>query len=146
MNPVLKELMEERTELPIAPLIDVVFLLLIYFMVVASLRPQEADLGITLPGTILQSRTVSMPDEQIVDVRKDGTVVLNGRLYGESHQREIPGLAATLYRYKQAAESTGSKALITVQAADEARHERVVDVLNVCAGVGIKYVTFGLGE
>jgi len=146
MNPVLKQLMDERTELPIAPLIDVVFLLLIYFMVVASLRPQEADLGITLPGTILQSRSVSMPDEQIIDVRKDGAVVLNGRVYGQSNQHDLPGLAATLYRYKQAAESTGSRALITVQASDEARHERVVDVLNVCAGVGIKYVTFGLGE
>ncbi len=142
----LKDLMEERTELPIAPLIDVVFLLLIYFMVVASLRPQEADLGITLPGTILQSKAVNMPDEQIIDVQKDGTVVLNGRIYGVANRRGLPGLAATLNRYRQAAESSGSNALITVQAQDETRHERVIDVLNVCAGVGVKYVTFGLGE
>ena len=80
MNPMLKDLMEERTELPIAPLIDVVFLLLIYFMVVASLRPQEADLGITLPGTILQSKAVNMPDEQIIDVHPDYRVMLGVRI------------------------------------------------------------------
>jgi len=43
------ELTESTTELPIASLIDVVFLLLIYFMVTSSLKKSEADLGITLP-------------------------------------------------------------------------------------------------
>ena len=47
-----KILKEEKVELQIAPLIDVVFLLLIYFMVTSSLKKSEADLGITLPGSI----------------------------------------------------------------------------------------------
>ena len=35
---------------------------------------------------------------------------------------------------------------ITVMASDEVDYERVVDVMNACAGAGIKDVTFGTGS
>jgi biopolymer transport protein ExbD len=153
MKPWLKEFMNESPALQIAPLIDVVFLLLIYFMVTSSLKKQEADLGILLPGTVVQSKTVAMPDEQIVEVKADGTILLNGRRYGRRlpdeerfAPQELPGLAVTLIRYRQAAESAGTKALVTIQSDDDAVHQRVVDVMNVCTGVGIKHVTFGMGS
>ena len=41
--------------MPIAPMIDVVFLLLIYFMVSATLQRQEADISFGLPGTVEQA-------------------------------------------------------------------------------------------
>ena len=42
------EIFDTKGGLQIAPLIDVVFLLLIYFMVTSSLKKSEGDLGITL--------------------------------------------------------------------------------------------------
>ena len=39
----------ERPSINVASLIDMVFLLLVYFMVAASLQRSEADLGIRLP-------------------------------------------------------------------------------------------------
>ena len=56
-----EELLEPKEGLQIAPLIDVVFLLLIYFMVTATLRKSEADIGISLPGTVFQSQQIQMP-------------------------------------------------------------------------------------
>ena len=53
-------------ELPIAPMIDVAFLLLLYFMVSATLQKQEADISFSLPGRIQQDEAIEMPDEQIV--------------------------------------------------------------------------------
>ncbi len=138
--------MEERVELQIAPLIDVVFLLLIYFMVTSSLKQPEADLGITLPGTIAQSEAVIMPDEQIIEVMANGGVILNGMNYATGPSREIPGLVATLIRYRMAAETSGNKALITIQGEDDAVHERIIDVMNACAGAGIRHVSFGMGD
>ena len=135
---------EEKTGLQIAPLIDVVFLLLIYFMVASSLKKQEADLGFTLPGTVVQSETVAMPDEQIIDIAADGTVVLNESVYGSGGTGELEGLGATLARYRLASDTAGLKALITIQAADETLHQRVIDVMNVCKAAGITHVSFGL--
>lgn len=142
----LSELTEEKAELQIAPLIDVVFLLLIYFMVTAALIKKEADMSVSLPGQVEQTEPVDMPDEQIIDILHDGRVLLNNRFYGEDGERELPGLEETLIRYREASESLGSKALITIQPEDDTRHERVIDVLNACAGAGIKNLTFGMGE
>ena len=62
------ELMRRKVGLQIAPLIDVVFLLLIYFMVSAQLKRPEADLGLSLPGEVTVTTQVVMPDEQIIVV------------------------------------------------------------------------------
>ena len=43
---------DEDPELDISSLIDVSFLLLIYFIVTSTLQKRETDLGITLPSTV----------------------------------------------------------------------------------------------
>lgn len=136
----------EKTELHIAPLIDVVFLLLIYFMVTSSLERQEADLGLMLPGSIVQARSLPIPDEQIIEVRADGSVVLNARVFPPDSGPELPELFATLVRYRRASEAARTQPLVTIQAEDNALHGRVVDVMNACAGAGIRHVSFGMGE
>ncbi|MDP6491596.1 MAG: biopolymer transporter ExbD, partial [Kiritimatiellia bacterium] len=100
-------------ELEIASLIDMVFLLLIYFMVTASLVKSEGDLGIKLPGVVQQSVSVDMPDEQIIEIREDARVLLNGRVFGEAEAQELPELVSTLQRYRLASEAAKNRALIT---------------------------------
>lgn len=134
---------EEDPELSIAPLIDMVFLLLIYFMVTASLVKSEGDLGIRLPGVVQQAVSVEMPDEQIIEILSDDRVLLNGKSFGSTGQSEMPGLVNTLSRYKLASAASGNKALVTISAEDKTRHQRVIDVLNACAAAGVKNVTFG---
>ena len=140
------ELINEKTELQIAPLIDVVFLLLIYFMVSARLKRPEADLSLALPGAVSVSTQLEMPDEQIVEVLADGSIVLNNKIYAQQDKSDLAGFEYTLLRYAQAAALSKTKAMITIAADDDAVHERVVDVLNACAGAGIKNVTFGSVE
>ena len=133
---------DTEPELEIASLIDMVFLLLIYFMVTASLVKSEGDLGIKLPGVVQQAVAVDMPDEQIIEVRATGRVYLNGREYGSADEQDIPELVHTLTRYSTAAGAAKNEALITIWAEDEAKHQRVIDVMNACADAGIENVTF----
>ena len=142
----INELLNEKTELQIAPLIDVVFLLLIYFMVSARLKRPEADLTLALPGAVTVSAQLELPDEQIIEVLEDGRIVLNNKVYASQDKSDLAGLEYTLLRYSQAARLSKTKAMITIAADDEAVHERVVDVLNACAGAGIQNVTFGSVE
>jgi biopolymer transport protein ExbD len=123
-------------------LIDLVFLLLIYFMVTASLVKSEGDLGIKLPGILQQAVAIDMPDEQIIEVLATGSVLLNGREFGSLDSHELPDLVNTLSRYRLASGATKSKALVTIWAEDEAKHQRVIDVMNGCAQAGIENVTF----
>lgn len=142
----LDELINEKVELQIAPLIDVVFLLLIYFMVSSSLKRSEADLGMSLPSDVSQQTELKIPDEQIIEVLANGHIVLNEMRYKDPSKADLAGLEKILVRYRLASALMNTPAMITVAAEDEARHERVIDVLNACAGAGVTNVTFGSAE
>jgi len=128
--------------LDVSSLIDMVFLLLVFFMATCSLVKSEGDLGIKLPGMVQQAVSVDMPDEQMVEVRADGRVFLNGRQFGDPSTQSLPELVQVLERYKAASDAAKNKALLTIAAEDKARHQRVIDVLNACAEAGIENVTF----
>jgi len=136
----------EGDEMQIAPLIDVVFLLLIFFMVTSSLQKFETDLSIQLPGRVQQSEQLAMPDEQIVEILDDGRVMLNNQFYDAPDSRDMPQLTAVLARFKQASDLANIRALLTIQASGKSRHERVMDVLNAASGAQISFVSIGLGD
>ena len=128
--------------LDVSSLIDMVFLLLVFFMVTASLVKSEGDLGIKLPGVVRQAAAVDMPDEQIIEVRETGQVFLNGREFGRHDDTDLTDLQLVLERYRLASEASQNKALITIWANNKAKHQRVVDAMNACAGAGIENITF----
>ena len=128
-------------EMPMAALIDVVFLLLIFFMVTSSLQKFETDLGILLPGRIQQTEQLALPDEQIVEI-----LLLNNQFSDDPVSRDMPQLTATLTRFKQASDLANARALLTVQASGKSDHQRLMDVLNAAAGADITFVSIGLGD
>jgi biopolymer transport protein ExbD len=134
----------EDEEFQMAPMIDIVFLLLIYFIMTTTIIRQEADLGMQLPGKVMQTEPVKMPDEQIIEVRADGRVILNGQVFDSENSRSMPELTATLMRFKQSSDLTGTPAMITIQADNDSVHQRAIDVMDACAAAGIRSVSFGL--
>ena len=62
-------------------MIDVVFLLLLYFMVSATLQKQEADISFSLPVRIQQDEAIEMPDEQFVQILANGQALVNDYPY-----------------------------------------------------------------
>ncbi len=137
---------DEEPELSISPLIDMTFLLLIYFICTCSLVTPEADLGIRLPGMVAQATTVDMPDEQIIEVKENGQVFLNDKEFDSASSQELPELVNLLKRYKLASEASKNQALVTIWADDKTPHQRVVDVMNACAAAKIKDVSFAGGN
>ena len=132
----------QTVEIQMGPMIDMVFLLLVFFMVTAKPIKPESDIDIGLPGTVAQEESVDIPDEQKIVIQPDGQVVLNDLAMDTPQSRGLPTLLATLLRFKESADANRSEALITIDAHDDAAHQRIVDVLNVCAKAEITGVTF----
>jgi biopolymer transport protein ExbD len=132
----------EDADLDITPMIDMTFLLLVYFMTTASLVKSEAEIGIRLPGMVQQAQAVDMPDEQIIEITATGTVFLNGRQYDSPTAQELPELCSILQRYRASSGAARNEAMVTIAATDDTTHQRVVDVMNACAAAGIVNVTF----
>ena len=132
----------QTVEMQMGPMIDMVFLLLVFFMVSAKPIKQESDINIGLPGTVAQEEALEIPDEQRIQIQPNGQVVLNDQPMDSPASAEMPALVSTLKRFKESADSNKSEALITIDADDAANHERIVQVLNACAQAKITGVTF----
>lgn len=140
----LKRRAQAKVEFPISAMIDCTFLLLIYFMVASTFHKQEADISFSLPGVAEQSEPLAMPDEQILEIRPDGAIVLNDMELDSPTSRELPELIKTLQRFREASAATKVDAMLTISAADAVPHQRVVDVLNACAEANLQNVTFAV--
>ncbi len=136
----------DAVEMQMGPMIDMVFLLLVFFMVTAKPVKPEADISIGLPGQVSQEEALDIPDEQRIVILESGQVVLNDQSLGSPGDRALDELVFVLKRFKQAAERSRSEALVTLAPEDAVRHQRIVDVLNACAVAEIKGVTFAAGQ
>ncbi|MEO0453545.1 MAG: biopolymer transporter ExbD [Verrucomicrobiota bacterium] len=132
---------QQTVEMQMGPMIDMVFLLLVFFMVTAKPIEPESDVGIQLPGTVQQEEIVELPDEQRIEIQPSGQVVLNDMPLDAPNSSDLPQLTATLTRFKEAADANNADALVTVAPDDETVHQRIVDVMNACAQAGINGVT-----
>ncbi|MCK9590044.1 MAG: biopolymer transporter ExbD [Terrimicrobiaceae bacterium] len=132
----------QTVEMQMGPMIDMVFLLLVFFMVTAKPVKQESDLNIGLPGTVAQEEALDIPDEQRITIRPDGQIILNDQPMDSPKGDSLPALLATLKRFKETADANKTEPLITIDADDASAHQRIVTVLNTCAQAKITGVTF----
>ena len=142
----LKHSHEVRAEIDMTPMIDCVFLLLIFFMVSSTFNLKEADISFALPGTAAQSDAVEIPDEQIIQITEAGNVFLNDLEYDAPTDPNMPELIKTLILFRQTAEANKVPAMITIAPEDTVKQQRVVDVLNACTAAKIANVTFAVGS
>jgi biopolymer transport protein ExbD len=137
---------EADPALDISSLIDVCFLLLIYFIVTSTITPRESDLGMALPAA---NPSQEQPEIEPLFIKiEPGGAIYSG--VGASQQpmdsdptvRELPLLKSQLDLYSSAAKAANTKPLVQIWADGEATQQRVIDVLNALAGAGINTVTF----
>jgi len=121
-------------------MIDVVFLLLIYFMFLPL--QQEADMGIKLPSAAPPAENLELPSEHIVDVFPNGLILLNGAPMDSSNSRGMDSLSTTLTRLKLSSDRAGIDTVVKIQADPDSPHQRSIDVLNACAKAKITKVSF----
>lgn len=133
-------------EMQMGPMIDMVFLLLVFFMVTSKPVAQESDITLGLPGSVAQDEAVDIPDEQRIDILLTGQVVLNEVELGGPTDVRLTKLISLLSRFKQSTDAARSQALVTLNPDPTVSHQRVVDVLNACAQAGISGVTFSEGD
>ena len=126
----------------IAPMIDVVFVILVFFMALAAQIKVEQILQTKLPGISVASTSTEFVDEQILQIDEGGEVTLNDEAYDSSASREMPQLTATLIRLKASSDAAKSKVVVTLVSHPDSPYYRTIDVLNALAVAGISNVTF----
>ena len=95
-----KKILGEVDEVDLTPMIDVTFLLLIYFMVTTMIKEPEAELSIQLPGKASSSDITPM-EMLKVRIGDEGEVYLNGSEIESGLDLEMPDLVANLKIQKE---------------------------------------------
>ncbi len=142
------DVLESEDKFDLTSMIDVVFLLLIYFMYLPI--QQEADLMFSLPSFSQNqdSGNAPLPSEQMVEIAPDGSVSLNGTPMGEPRpdKFELKELASVLRRLKISADRSGIPTIVTIYPDADSPHQAAISVLDACAMAGIKQVSFSEAE
>ncbi len=120
-------------EIPLAPMIDIVFLLLIFFIVTYQFSRAELDLKVTVPSSTdskeRESRTFL---EIIINVREEGEIYINGE--------EIDQEA--LYNKMAAIARVDANQPVRVRGDATTPFQHIVRVMDTCTRAGISRVSF----
>lgn len=130
----------------IAPMIDVVFVIMLFFMVMAGEVKVEKELNSQLPGTAETSGSTDFVDEQIITISDNGEISLNDEPMDSLDSHDLPQLKNTLLRLKQNADAAKTPAIVTIISDEQAKYSRTVDVLDALAVAKIESVSFTVSE
>ncbi len=130
----------------IAPMIDVVFVIMLFFMVMAGEVKVEKELNSQLPGVSETSAPTDFVDEQVINIGEDGTVSLNDEPMDTPTSTDLPTLKGTLMRLKQASDAAKSPTIVTIVSDEQAKYSRTMDVLDALAVAKIDNVSFTVND
>ncbi len=131
----LENMMKKRVEMNITPLIDVVFLLLFYFMSTTSILKTEVNFSITLPSE--GGALSEFPLEVFVEIAEGGEVYIEGMRFDS-----MKNLARHLAALKASADQSLSGIAVYVHPADRVDYAHIIKVMDACAAAKIKHVSF----
>jgi biopolymer transport protein ExbD len=123
----LQNVTEDEPAINLTPMIDVVFTLLVFFMLATTFAERERLLDVELPYSSSANAPASNPKELVINVSRDGRIMIDGRaLQGtelaqvltEAARRE-PGL------------------LVTVRGDRRGYYDEIVHVLDECMRAGL---------
>jgi len=128
----------------IAPMIDVVFVIMLFFMVLAGNRQVEKDLPMVLPSEERNETEEAPPMEEQVAVDADGEIAHNDEpVTKEELKRNFVRLAL------QAKSEGGEKPtpiVVTISAEPDTPWEKVVNVMDAMSFAKIGNVTFSVSD
>ena len=131
---------EELIEINLPSIVDMTFLLLIYFVYNMSTIVEETELKVAIPvdTQVIKQQQVDTPEEVVVDVFPNGVIWWNGQPTDSATSDGMPELKTTLNDLKQAYPQQA----VVVRGQRDTLHKRIVAVLNACSYAGIDQISF----
>lgn len=120
----------------LAPLVDVLLLLLIFFLLTWNAARTENELDVKVPKAAAAKEKAAPIGDVVVNVKTDGTVVVNRRtLTG-------PELTELLKNLVQ----LNPEQAVVIRGDETGAYKNIVNVLNICTESGVTNVAFATAK
>jgi biopolymer transport protein ExbD len=120
----------------ITPMIDVVFLLIIFFLVSSHLARQESQMELTLPQASSGQDDIDLETPRLtVNVKSDGTLWLAGRPISQQQLKA---------RFTEARDKEGENIEVRIRGSREAPYSTVEPIMLPCTAAKIWKVTYAV--
>lgn len=121
----------EESSVRMAPLIDVVFLLLVFFLVATTFYESEKDITIRLAGATEGAERDRVIDLLVINIGEAGVIVVDQRVYS----------ADELEKLLRESRARNAQLAAIIRCDRRARHADFVKVLNLCERTGVRQVS-----
>lgn len=123
-------------EVQMAPLIDCVFLLLVFFLVATTMKKKEREIQVTLPSSSTALFTEQGLNQIAIGVNIDGDFYLNGDKIG----REALKSKLREEAFKE------HPPRVRIDADQDAKYVHLVEILDLCQFEGLQTVGFRMAK
>ncbi len=142
-----EQLDDDEPGLEISSLIDICFLLLIYFLVTTTLIPKERDQKSSIPGEPQPGSEPSKIQPMFIKIDEAGVIYTRSgeeleSLDQDSTVHDTPLLDSRLALYASACAATDEIPVIQLLVESDTLYQRVVDVLSALAEQKIETIAF----
>jgi len=134
----------QSVSIPIAPMIDCVFLLLVYFITTSSMKKSEADLGFELPSSGKAVSPISLQTKQKVGLNEKGNPIINNYQFPTFAEDRFAELSESLSIFKQTCLAAKKECEITISPDPNCAQQSIVYLLDTLAKIGIENLSFDL--
>ena len=117
----------DEAAVDLTPMLDVVFILLIFFMVATTFASVEKEMDLDLPTAETGEAAKSPLDEVVVNIAADGTLQVDGEAVDGARLREILARAAR----------ANPKTPVTIRGDRASQLQRVTEVMDACRQTGL---------
>ena len=120
----------------LAPLVDVLLLLLIFFLLTWNAARNENELDVKVPKASSAREKTSPIGDVVVNVKADGNVVVNRRTLS----------AAELSELLKSLVQLNAEQAVVIRGDEAGAYRNVIGVLNICSEAGITNVAFATAK
>jgi biopolymer transport protein ExbD len=119
---------EEDVGINVTPIIDMVFLLLIFFLVATKYADIERDVRVKPPGSAHARPVTAIPQEIVVNVSRDGALLIAGQ------ERRLEDVDRLIGR----AVAENPRQSVVIRGDRQAVLQHAVNVLDLCEKHGVE--------
>jgi len=120
----------------LAPLVDVLLLLLIFFLLTFNAARSENELDVKVPKASAAKEKTAPIGDVVVNVKADGNVVVNRRTLNPPELTELlKGLV-----------QLNTEQAVVIRGDEAGAYRNIVNVLNICTQAGVTNVAFATAK